>query len=117
MEEVEEKTFDVLQATEFDSSKIHTRRTRPHMTEFERARIIGMRGEQIANGTPPFVEKIEGDNPMDTAEREFAAGRIPFIIRRFVPANGKVTTEDWKIQELEPVDRRLQHRAPTILEE
>lgn len=63
-----------------------TRRSRPRMTRFERSRVLSMRSEQIANGTVPFVEKLDGDRPIDIAEREFAAGRIPFIIRRFVCA-------------------------------
>ena len=60
------------------------RRSRPRMTRFERSKIISMRAEQIANGTVPFVDKLDGDRPIDVAEREFAAGRVPFIIRRFV---------------------------------
>lgn len=58
----------------------------------------------------PFVDKLEGDRPIDVAEREFAAGRIPFIIRRFIPTPDGVVTEDWKLDELEPCDRRLAHK-------
>lgn len=68
-----------------ESELVHSvRRSRPRMTRFERSRVISMRAEQIANGTVPFVDKLDGDRPIDIAEREFAAGRIPFIIRRFV---------------------------------
>jgi hypothetical protein len=75
--------------------------------------ILSMRSEQIANGTAPFVDKIDGDRPIDTAEREFASGRIPFIIRRFIPtADGGVVAEDWLLEDLEPCDRRLAHRPP-----
>lgn len=72
-----------------------------------------MRSEQIANGATPFVDRIDGDTPLDTAEREFGAGRIPFIIRRFVPSStGGVVCEDWFLHDLEPCDRRLAHKAP-----
>lgn len=78
-----------------------TRRSRPRMTRFERARILSMRAEQVANGTVPFVDRIEGDQPLDIAEREFAAGRIPFMIRRFIPTTDKgIVSEDWRLDEL-----------------
>lgn len=97
-----------------DFKKDPIRRTRPKMTRFERARVISMRSEQIANGTQPFVEIIPGDHPIDTAEREFAAGRVPFTIRRFVSSSsGEITTEDWRLDELAPCDRRLSHQAHT----
>ena len=111
--------FDVLNrndpsVTTTVNGAANVRRSRPRMTRFERTKILAMRSEQIANGTVPFVEKIEGDRPLDIAEREFAAGRTPFIIRRFVPtADRGLVSEDWKLEELEPCDRRLAHRQPT----
>jgi DNA-directed RNA polymerase I, II, and III subunit RPABC2 len=111
MAEEEENEFEVMTNLE-DFKDEKRRRTRPKMTRFERARVLAMRAEQIANGTQPFVEIITGDHPIDTAEREFAAGRIPFIIRRFVPSsNGGIGTEDWMLDELAPCDRRLSHQA------
>lgn len=117
MEVDEQPCVNILPMTEFDTTKVHIRRTRPRMTRFERARVLAMRAEQIANGTQPFVDRIDGDSPLETAEREFAAGRIPFIIRRFVPCGNKTMTEDWKIQELERCDLRLDHRERTKEEE
>ena len=93
--------------------QLGVRRSRPRMTRFERARILSMRAEQIANGTVAFVERLEGEGALDLAEREFAAGRIPFIVRRFIPtADGGVIAEDWRLDELEPCDRRLAHKQP-----
>jgi DNA-directed RNA polymerase I, II, and III subunit RPABC2 len=104
-------TFEIIPVADFDLTKVHVRRTRPRMTRFERAKVLSMRAEQIANGTQPFVERIDGESPLEIAEREFAAGRIPFLIRRFIPNGNSTLAEDWKIQELEPCDRRLAHRA------
>lgn len=101
-------TTEVIAAA---SDYVHTpndeRRTRPHMSRFERAKVLALRAEQIDRGTPALVEKLPGDGALTTAEREFAAGRIPFIIRRYLPDG---TFEDWKLDELGPCDRRLSHK-------
>jgi len=83
------------------------RRTRPVLSRFERAKILALRAEQLDRGTPALVEKLDGDSALATAEREFAAGRIPFIIRRYLPDR---SVEDWKLSELGPCDRRLSHK-------
>jgi DNA-directed RNA polymerase I, II, and III subunit RPABC2 len=36
-------------------------------------------------------------NPLSIAEKELKDGKIPFIIRRYLPNN---TYEDWKVNEL-----------------
>lgn len=82
------------------------RRTRPNMTKFERCRVVAMRTEQIGRGAVPLVEALDGDGPAQVAEQEFAAGRIPFIIRRYLPDG---TSEDWRLDELGPCDMRLSH--------
>ena len=98
--------FSIEQSSAYETPKVK-RRTRPVLTRFERAKVLALRAEQIDRGTQPLVEKLEGDGPLATAEREFAAGRIPFVIRRYLP-DGK--HEDWRLEELEPCDRRLSHK-------
>jgi len=98
--------FSVEHEDNFVTYETKERRTRPVMSKFERAKILALRAEQLDRGTPAMVEKLDGDDPLATAEREFAAGRIPFIIRRYLP-NG--TAEDWKLDELGRCDRRLSH--------
>jgi DNA-directed RNA polymerase I, II, and III subunit RPABC2 len=83
------------------------RRSRPVLFKYERARVISMRAEQLGAGTPALIEQLEGDGPLETAEREFAANRIPFIIRRYLPDG---TAEDWRLDELGPCDKRLSHK-------
>ncbi|MFQ5838026.1 MAG: DNA-directed RNA polymerase subunit K [Thermoplasmata archaeon] len=54
-------------------------------TRFERARIIGARALQIANGAPILIE-VPSDmvDPVDIAELEFEKAVIPITVRREV---------------------------------
>jgi DNA-directed RNA polymerase subunit K/omega len=54
------------------------------ITKYEKARIIGIRAEQIANGSPFFVkiDNIEQLNPIQIAEKEFESGKSPIRIQR-----------------------------------
>ena len=52
-------------------------------TRFERARILGARALQISLGAPILTDvppKLV--DPVEIAELEFAAGRIPITVRR-----------------------------------
>ena len=52
-------------------------------TRFERARILGARALQISLGAPILIEIPAGMiDPVEIAEREFAAGVIPITVRR-----------------------------------
>lgn len=65
------------------------------LTRYERTQVIGIRAEQLARGAQPFVEvappSLDGDDDGEQvsmysiAERELAAGRLPFIIVRHMP--------------------------------
>lgn len=74
-------------------------RTVPFLTKFERARVLGERAKQLDAGAEPFVELPP--NIIDSytiALREFAAKKIPFIVKRPLP-RGDV--EYWKLVDLE----------------
>ena len=76
-------------------------KTIPHLTKYERARILGQRAKQIETGATPFIKVPE--NMIDgylIAELELKQGRIPFIIRRPMPNGG---SEYWKINDLENI--------------
>lgn len=76
-------------------------RTIPHLTKYERARILGQRAKQIECGATPFIKVPE--NVIDgylIADLELRQGRIPFIIRRPMPNGG---SEYWKISDLENI--------------
>ncbi len=52
-------------------------------TRFERARILGARALQISLGAPILIDVPSTlVDPVELAEREFAAGRIPITVRR-----------------------------------
>ena len=58
-------------------------RSRGEFTRFERARILGARALQVSLGAPILIEVPPTlVDPVEIAEREFAAGRIPITVRR-----------------------------------
>ena len=76
-------------------------RTIPHLTKYERARILGQRAKQIECGATPFIKVPE--NVIDgylIASMELQQNRIPFIIRRPMTNGG---SEYWKVGDLENI--------------
>ena len=73
--------------------------TIPILTKYEKAKIIGIRAQQINNGAEPFItadsNMIDG---LTIAYEELMKQKIPFIIRRPMP-NG--SSEYWNINDLE----------------
>jgi DNA-directed RNA polymerase subunit K len=52
-------------------------------TRFERARILGARALQLSLGAPILIDVPPAlVDPVEIAEAEFAAGRIPITVRR-----------------------------------
>ena len=73
------------------------RKTQPYINKYERAKILGIRAQQLANGMQPLVS-VEGKRDIyEIVETEYREGVIPLIIRRYLPDN---THEDWKISDL-----------------
>lgn len=73
------------------------------MTKYEKARVIGTRALQISKNSPVLVDLGKDDyDPILIAERELAEKKIPFVIRRYLPDG---SYEDWKLNELEILDR------------
>lgn len=90
------KSFDELLA----SYAPDTNRSFPVMTRFERAKVLGLRTEQLARGAEPSIP-IEDDpsswDPSEVAQRELDAKTLPFVIVRSMPDG---TKEMWKIRDL-----------------
>ena len=60
-----------------------THRSGEEYTRFERARILGARALQVSLGAPILIDVPPTlVDPVEIAEREFAAGRIPITVRR-----------------------------------
>ena len=64
------------------------------LTRFEVARIIGARALQIALGAPVLVEDKTSDlDPINIAEKEFKANKIPMTIKRTLPNNETIVVD------------------------
>lgn len=55
----------------------------PFITKFERARILGIRTEQIMAGSQIFVDTLSTD-PYEIAEEELKQKKMPLLLRRFI---------------------------------
>ena len=72
--------------------------TFPYLTEYEQTQLLGVRTEQIANGSHPLVRPSPEDTPFDLAVRELLEKKIPLDVVRKLP-NGEV--EVWDIRDLQ----------------
>lgn len=68
-------------------------------TSYEKARMIGSRALQLAQGAKPLI-KISPEeiatikyNPIEIAKREFAQGVIPLSVKRSLPQESEELTE------------------------
>ena len=77
-----------------------TKKTIPLLTKFEKARIVGVRLQQLAYGAKPRVNVSGLKSINEIVEKELIERKIPFIIRRTLP-NGQ--SEDWKLEEFDTV--------------
>ncbi|KAJ5069802.1 DNA-directed RNA polymerase subunit k [Anaeramoeba ignava] len=68
-----------------EDSNIGVRITTRYMTKYERARILGTRALQISMSAPVMVEITRETDPLQIALKELKEGKIPFIIRRYLP--------------------------------
>lgn len=83
----------IFEDFEYDASKNVTLNI---MTRYEKAKIIGMRMEQIARGANILVQP-KTTNIRDIAFQELEEQKLPFIIVRKLPNGDK---EYWKIKDL-----------------
>lgn len=69
-----------------------------YLSKYEKAKIIGLRAQQIASGSKPFIKVPKGiSSVIDIAEKELEERKIPFIIKRNI---GNDTYEYWKLEDL-----------------
>ncbi len=76
-----------------------TRISRPVLTRYEKASIVGMRMEQLQRGARPFVDVPEGTmiSAREIAMDEMTQGKLPFVVVRKLPDGRR---EHWKLSEL-----------------
>ena len=91
------KTTNIISVQEsYNNYANKKRQTRPYINKYERAKILGMRAEQIAKGMRPLVPTKGKRNIYEIVEAEYKEGLIPLIIRRYLPNN---THEDWRLSD------------------
>lgn len=72
--------------------------TKPYITKFEKAKMIGTRAEMISSGSIPLVKVPKDcDSAYKIALIEFEQKKIPLLIMRKLPNNN---TELWRLDEL-----------------
>lgn len=97
----EDTTFKILTYKNIlENIEKKPKKTIPLLTKFERARIIGVRLQQLAYGAKPRVDTTNLRSINEIVDKELLERKIPFIIRRTLP-NGSY--EDWKLEEFESV--------------
>ena len=70
----------------------------PKMTKYEKTKIVGIRAQQLANGSKPRIKvPVHVTDTIKIAELELENRRIPFIIKRSLPSG---SIEYWKINDL-----------------
>lgn len=71
------------------------KKTQSSITKFEKAKIIGIRAQMIADGSEPLIDINNLTNAIDIAEEEYKQKKIPLMIGRNV--NGIV--EYWRLDD------------------
>tara|TARA_B100001093_G_scaffold517152_1_gene597842 strand:- start:1413 stop:1838 length:426 start_codon:yes stop_codon:yes gene_type:complete len=98
-QELKERQINIVSVNEmYDNYTNANRVTKPFMTRFEKAKIIGVRSEMLANGAPALISvPKEITSTYKIAEMEYKEKKIPLIIKRKLPNN---TFEYWKMDDL-----------------
>ncbi|MFP4523514.1 MAG: DNA-directed RNA polymerase subunit K [Candidatus Nanoarchaeia archaeon] len=86
---------------EASTENLHLHLPDNEFTIYEKARIIGSRALQIAQGAKPFIKISDEEleelkfNPIEVAKKEFNEGAIPISVKRSMP---KDTSEKAAVQ-------------------
>ena len=93
--------FDIILNTnvykDYDKN-LNNNVTRPYLTKYEKAKILGLRSQQIAISNVTFITVPKGmTNVIDIAKKELEERKIPFIIKRKI---GENLYEYWKLEDL-----------------
>jgi|SRR3990172_6326002 len=78
-------TTFISDADEYQYFAEQPQRTRPLLNKYEKARIIGVRAQQIASGAQPLVKIGSERDPIKIAEMELEQKVLPMLLRRFIP--------------------------------
>ena len=98
IDELEEDTIINVDEV-YKNIETQEKKTLPILTKYEKARLVGIRKQQLSTGSNPCVSGTFSSID-EIIEEEFKQKRLPLIIRRNLH-NGKY--EDWRIEELENI--------------
>ena len=76
------------------------KKTVPFLNKFEKARLLGVRIQQLSSGAQPKIQTNGLNSIIEIVEEELKQRKIPLIIKRNLP-NGD--SEEWKLEEFEKV--------------
>ena len=89
------KRFEIVSVEKsYEEYFTKKRKTLPYINKYEKAKIFGIRAQQLANGSIPLVPTDDKINIREIVEEEYRKKKIPLIIRRYLPDN---THEDWRV--------------------
>jgi DNA-directed RNA polymerase I, II, and III subunit RPABC2 len=98
---LEEESFKIITYNNvLENIEKRKKKSIPIMTKFEKARIKGLRLQQLAKNAPPLVDTTGLNSHKEIVEKELIERKLPFIIKRTLP-NG--IPEYWKMEEFEIV--------------
>ena len=83
-----------------DKNKKVKKKTVPFLNKFEKARLLGVRIQQLSAGAQPKISTEGFETIPDIIDEELRQRKIPLIIKRNLP-NGD--SEEWKLEEFEKV--------------
>jgi DNA-directed RNA polymerase subunit K/omega len=112
--------------TELTSSKISAgtnhikkkrnedRKTKPYINKYEFTKLIGIRMEQITNGSQILLDtkliKECKNNTLLMALREMETNNFPLILKRkYVDRRGDYTYEEWKVSEFININQMIKY--------
>jgi len=88
----------VSHSTTYSAYYSQVKKTKPFLTKYERAKILGVRAQMISNGAIPLVTVPKHvSSTLEIAELELEQKVLPLFIRRRLPNN---EVEDWRIKEM-----------------
>lgn len=88
--------FDITSNVDTYEKSKTIKRTLPILTKYEKARIIGVRMQQIADGACPLIDVTGKSDIKEIVEMELEQRKTPLMVRRYLFSN---VYEDWKLED------------------
>ena len=89
-------SFDITSNVETYNKSKALKITLPILTKYEKARIIGVRMQQISDGAIPMIDITGKSDIKEIVEIELQQRKTPLMVRRYLFSN---VYEDWKIED------------------